>query len=85
MNLPLGGLFLKSHFWNVHISSNAVDVVVCTFTVSEFDKMKNADVQYANTCYKNVTFSDFSCLLRLVLCNQWCIKQMEIYGESLEK
>lgn len=37
--------FLKSF----HFSSNVVDVVICTFTVSEFDK-KNAEVQYANTC-----------------------------------
>lgn len=32
-------------------------VVVCTLNVSGFDMMENADVQYANTCYKNVTFS----------------------------
>lgn len=64
-----------SHFWNIPISSNVVDVVlICTLNVSGFDKMKNADVQYANTCYKNVNVSEFDCVFRRVSWNTKNIK-----------
>lgn len=46
-------LLLAYHVWSIHISS---DVFFLLF-ICDFDKMKNAVVQYANTCYKNVTFS----------------------------
>lgn len=52
---------------NIHISSNVVDVVaICTLNVSGFDKEEEEEELYANTCYKNVTFSEFNCVFTVL-------------------